>query len=251
MQWLKLHDRNPEYTKMVDKYAAKAYVANLIGTEYVIPTIGVYDKFEDIDFGRLPKRFTIKCTHNSGGVVVVNDKDEIDIKKLENSFKKILRSQYFYLGREWPYKDVSPRIIIEENLQNENPMASISDYKLWCFNGEVKCSYVTTNRNSKQGLRINFHDEDWKPLPFERSYPRNPIEIEKPSQYEKMVKLAKILSKDIPFVRAHFYQKGEFIYFGELTFSPDSGVKKFIPEEWDYKLGQWIKLPVTIGDTSK
>ncbi|PGL72702.1 ATP-grasp fold amidoligase family protein [Bacillus sp. AFS055030] len=242
MQWLKLYDRNPRYSLMVDKYAVKTYVEEMVGPEYIIPTIGVYDKFEDIDFSQLPNRFVIKCTHNSGGVVVVNDKKDIDIKKIEKDFKRMLKRNFFYAGREWPYKNVPPRIIIEENLQDENEKIQINDYKLMCFNGELKCSFVCSNRNSKQGLCVNFYDEDWLPMPFERHYPRNSVEIEKPSQYEKMVQLAKILSKDIPFVRVDFYQKGEQVYFGELTFYPGSGAEEFTPEIWDYKLGQWINL---------
>ena len=245
IQWLKLYDRNPAYTKMVDKALVKSYVADLIGEQYIIPTYGVYEKFDDIDFSVLPKRFVMKCTHNSGGVVVVDNKDNIDVMQLKERFDKLLKKQFYYVGREWPYKDVKPQIIIEENIQEEASEEQISDYKLMCFNGEVKCSFVCSNRNSKSGLCVNFYDEHWEPMPFERHYPRNLIEIPKPSMYDEMVRLAEILSRNIPFVRVDFYQKNEKIYFGELTFYPGSGVEEFSPEIWDYKLGEWMTLPKT------
>lgn len=243
LQWLKINDRNPRYINMVDKYEVKKYIESTIGLEYVIPTFGIYNSFQEINFEKLPKRFVIKCTHNSGGVVVVNDKDKINIKDLEKKFNRMLKKNFFYVGREWPYKNIVPRIIIEENIQEEDSKEQIKDYKIMCFNGEPKCSFVCSNRNAESGLCVNFYDYNWKPMPFERHYPKNKQEIEKPSQYNKMLELAKKLSKDIPFVRVDFYQKGEQIYFGELTFYPGSGMEEFTPDEWDEKLGKWIELP--------
>ncbi len=243
IQWLKINDRNPKYINMVDKFEAKSYVESIIGSEYIIPTYGVYDSFEEIDFEKLPKRFVIKCTHNSGGVVVVQDKEKIDKDKLAKKFKKMLNKNFFYVGREWPYKSIKPRIIVEENIQDVDSDEQINDYKIMCFNGNPKCSFVCSNRNSSEGLCVNFYDYNWNPLPFERHYPRNKNEIEKPSQYDKMIELSKKLSKGIPFVRVDFYQKGEQIYFGELTFYPGSGMEEFTPDEWDEKLGGWLNLP--------
>ena len=243
IQWLKINDRNPKYIKMVDKFEAKSYVESIIGSEYIIPTYGVYDSFKEIDFEKLPKRFVIKCTHNSGGVVVVQDKEKIDKDKLAKKFKKMLHKNFFYVGREWPYKSIKPRIIVEKNIQDEDSDEQINDYKIMCFNGNPKCSFVCSNRNSKDGLCVNFYDYNWNPLPFERHYPRNKNEIKKPSQYDKMIKLSKKLSREIPFVRVDFYQKGEQIYFGELTFYPGSGMEEFTPDEWDEKLGEWLELP--------
>ena len=242
LQWLKINDRNPRYINMVDKYEVKKYIETTIGLEYVIPTLGIYNSFQEINFEKLPKRFVIKCTHNSGGVVVVNDKDKINAKELEKHFNRMLKKNFFYVGREWPYKNIVPRIIIEENIQEEDSKEQINDYKIMCFNGEPKCSFVCSNRNAESGLCVNFYDYNWQPMPFERHYPKNKQEIEKPSQYNKMLELAKKLSKDIPFVRVDFYQKGEKIYFGELTFYPGSGMEEFTPDEWDEKIGNWLDL---------
>lgn len=243
LQWLKINDRNPRYINMVDKYEVKKYIETTIGLEYVIPTFGIYNSFQEINFEKLPKHFVIKCTHNSGGVVVVNDKDKINTKELKKKFNRMLKQNFFYVGREWPYKNIVPRIIIEENIQEEDSKEQIKDYKIMCFNGEPKCSFVCSNRNAESGLCVNFYDYNWQPMPFERHYPKNKQEIEKPSQYNKMLELAKKLSKDIPFVRVDFYQKEEQIYFGELTFYPGSGMEEFTPDEWDEKLGKWIELP--------
>ena len=155
----------------------------------------------------------------------------------------MLNKNFFYVGREWPYKSIKPRIIVEENIQDVDSDEQINDYKIMCFNGNPKCSFVCSNRNSSEGLCVNFYDYNWNPLPFERHYPRNKNEIEKPSQYDKMIELSKKLSKGIPFVRVDFYQKGEQIYFGELTFYPGSGMEEFTPDEWDEKLGGWLNLP--------
>jgi len=242
LQWLKIHDRNPEYTKMVDKYEAKKYVSEIIGKNYIIPTIGVYERFEDIKFEELPQKFVIKCTHNSGGVVVVNDKNCINRKKLQKKFKNLLKQNFFYVSREYPYKNVKPKIIIEENIQPENETSQINDYKLMCFNGKVKCSFVCSNRNTTSGLCVNFYDKNWNPMPFERHYKKNPIEIPKPNQYDKMVELAEKLSKNIPFVRVDFYIVKNKIFFGELTFYPGGGVEEFTPDVWDLKIGEWIDL---------
>lgn len=243
IQWLKINDRNPKYVSMVDKYEAKKYVESIIGSEYIIPTFGIYNSFEEIDFEKLPKRFVIKCTHNSGGVVIVNDKDKINKKELAKKFSRMLKKNFFYVGREWPYKNIVPRIIVEENIQEENSKEQVKDYKIMCFNGEPKCSFVCSNRNTKNGLCVNFYDYNWNPMPFERHYPKNKQENEKPSQYDKMLELSKKLSKGIPFIRVDFYQKGEQLYFGELTFYPGSGMEEFNPDIWDEKLGEWIKLP--------
>ena len=242
LQWLKIHDRNPKYTKMVDKYEAKKYVSEIVGKDYIIPTIGIYEHFEDIKFEELPQKFVIKCTHNSGGVVVVNDKNNINRKKLQKKFKNLLKQNFFYVGREYPYKNVNPKIIIEENIQPENETSQINDYKLMCFNGKVKCSFVCSNRNTESGLYVNFYDKDWNPMPFERHYAKNPIEIPKPNQYDKMVELAEKLSKNIPFVRVDFYIVKNKIFFGELTFYPGGGVEEFTPDVWDLKIGEWIDL---------
>lgn len=252
IQWLKLHDHNPDYVTMVDKCDVKSYVASVIGEEYIIPTLGVWERFDDIDFKGLPGQFVLKCTHDSGGLVICKDKARLDMDAARKKIEGAMRNNYFYLGREWPYKQVRPRIIAETYISDERdvnasrPVQSVEelrDYKLMCFNGKVKCSFVCTDRFSGTGLKVTFFDRDWHRMPFNRHYPASELEIGKPHNYEKMVALAERLSQDIPFVRVDFYEPKGQIYFGEMTFYPGSGFEEFTPVEWDYTLGGWIQLP--------
>lgn len=242
LQWLKLYDRNPEHIKMVDKYEAKEYVKNIIGEQYIIKTLGIYNSFDEIDFSKLPNQFVIKCTHDSGGVVICKNKDELDIKKVRKKINHCLKRNYFYNTREWPYKNIKPRILIEE-YKNDNVNEDLLDYKLMCFNGRVKCSFVCSERQSKKGLAIDFFDDNWNHMPFERHYRNLGKEIKKPKNFDKMIELAEKLSKDIKFVRVDFYEINGKIYFGEMTFFPGSGFEEFTPEKWDYELGKLIELP--------
>ena len=241
LQWLKLYDRNPMYTKLVDKVAVKDYVVQIIGKEYVIPTIAVWNKTCDIDFKNLPEKFVIKCNHDSGNIIIVN-KDDCNIEEIKKCLDKTLNNDYYLFGREWPYKNVQRKIFAEQYLVDESGCELI-DYKLMCFNGQVKCSFTCSNRLGKEGLYVNFYDRKWQPMPFERHYPRKPKEIQKPVSYEKMVELAEILSKGIPFVRVDFYQIDEKPLLGELTFYPGNGMEEFTPDKWDYCLGSWLNLP--------
>lgn len=243
LQWLKLYDRNPEYTTMVDKYEVKKYVADKIGEQYVIPTLGVWNSFDEIDFDALPNQFVLKCTHDSGGFVICRDKSNLDIESAKDKINKSLSVNYYYRGREWPYKNVKPRIIAEQYMEDASS-DELKDYKLMCFNGKVKCSFVCSERFSEDGLKVTFYDRDWNVMPFERHYPRSQCPIAKPSSYDDMVRLAEQLSKDIPFVRVDFYEVSGKIYFGELTFYPGSGFEEFEPFEWDKTLGSWIRLPI-------
>ena len=240
IQWLKLYDRKPEYIKLVDKYSVKEYVASIIGSQYIIPTLGVWDKFSDINFEELPPEFVLKCTHDSGGVWVIKDKKFL--KGIKKKVEKCLKVNFYYTSREWPYKYIQPRIIAEKYMGNKSK--DLCDYKLMCFNGKVKCIFVCSNRKSESGLNVTFFDLDWKRLPFERKYPVNPNIIERPKTFEEMVILAEKLSKNIPFVRIDFYEIDDKPYFGEITFYPGAGFEKFEPEEWDEVLGSWIKLPI-------
>lgn len=242
LQWLKLYDRIDEYTDLVDKYKVKKIVSEIIGEEYIIPTLGVWKNFEEIDFTKLPNQFVLKCTHDSGGLVICTDKSKFNIKKARKKIQKSLNNNYYMQNREWPYKNVERQIIVEKYMVDESGY-ELKDYKLMCFNGKVKCSFVCSNRNTESGLCVNFYDSKWNPMPFERHYQKNPIEIEKPKEYSKMVALAEKLAQNIPFVRVDFYIIKNKIYFGELTFYPGSGFEKFSPVEWDYKFGEWLKLP--------
>jgi hypothetical protein len=240
LQWLKLYDRNPLYTVMVDKYAAKQYVSDIIGEQYIIPTLGVWESFDDIDFGQLPDQFVLKCTHDSHSLVICRDKSRLDLKDARNRLTKSLKRNYYYAGREWPYKDVKPQIIAEKYMEDSRS-SDLCDYKFMCFHGKVKCTFVCTDRSSD--LKVTFFDNNWQILPFERSHPASKSIINKPLNFELMIKLAETLSKDIPFLRVDFYEIDGKVYFGELTFYPGSGLESFQPSEWDTKLGQWIILP--------
>lgn len=243
LQWLKLYDRKDIYTTMVDKYEVKKYVANIIGEEYIIPTIGIYNKFDDINFDILPNQFVIKCTHDSGGLVIVKDKSNLNIKSARKIIEKSLRRNYYYYGREWPYKNVKPRIIIEKYMANEKQKELI-DYKFFCFNGEPKFLYVSEGLSNHKTARISFVDMDYKKTEFYRKDYKPFDELpKKPINFEKMKELAAILAKDIPFLRVDFYEIEGKIYFGELTFYPCSGFIPFEPEEWDRKLGDMLELP--------
>ena len=241
LQWLKLYDRKPGYTTMVDKYAVKKYVADIIGEEYIIPTLGVWNHFDEIDFDKLPNHFVLKCTHDSGGIVICKDKNKLDLKSAKKKIEKCLKRNYYWSSREWPYKDVKPRIIAEPYMEDSNAHELI-DYKFMCFNGKVKCSFTCSERFSKDGLKVTFFDKDWNVMPFERHYPVSKNSPKKPINYDKMIQFSEQLSKGIPFVRVDFYEINGQLYFGELTFYPGGGFEEFTPEEWDYKLGDFLKL---------
>ena len=242
LQWLKLNDRKQEYSKMVDKYEVKKYVAKIIGDEYIIPTIGVYNSFDEINFENLPERFVIKSTHDSGGVVICKDKQNFDIKKAKKIIKKSLKRNFYLTSREWPYKSVKPRIIIEQYMKDERDN-ELRDYKLFCFNGRYKIMFIATNRQGDGDTYFDFFDENFNHLPLKNGHPNAPVPPHKPSNYEKMIELAEKLSTGIPQVRVDFYDVNGKIYFGEMTFFHWSGLVPFEPEEWDRKLGDLIELP--------
>ena len=248
LQWLKLYDRNPKYTIMVDKSLVKNYVKEIIGDTYIIPTIGIYDNFKQINFELLPNSFVMKCTHDSGGIILCKDKSIFDKKKAYKIIKKGLKHNYFYDGREWPYKNVKPRIIIEKYMMESNN-SELNDYKLFCFNGVPKYVLVCSDRMSN--LKETFYDINWNLAPFKR--PNHDIDksIKKPKNFNKMIELATKLSKNIPFVRVDFYEVNNKIYFGELTFFPASGMSEFSPRDWDKKLGKMLDISMVIKDEKK
>ena len=244
LQWLKLYDRNPLYTTLVDKVAVKDYVAKMIGAEYIIPTLGVWDNPDEIDFDKLPNQFVLKCNHNSGlGMCICKDKSKLNIKQVKKELTKGLKQNYYLTGREWPYKDVPRKIIAEQFMRDADNSEELKDFKLMCFNGKVKCSFVCSERFTPNGLKVTFYDSNWEIMPFERHYPRCKTPLPKPTNYNEMVSLAETLSQDIPFVRVDFYSINGKTYFGELTFHPGSGFEEFTPFAWDKTLGDWLKLP--------
>lgn len=242
LQWLKLNDRKKTYTKMVEKYDAKEYVSNIIGKEYIIPTIGVYDKFDEIDFKNLPNQFVIKCTHDSGGIVICKNKKELDIESAKKKINKSLNKNFFYHGREWPYKNIKPRIIVEKFMKDDK-YSSMRDYKFFCFNGKPEIMYLSEGLEDHSTAGMSFFDMNFKLLPLKRKdYHELNYNVEKPKNFEKMKKFAEMLSKDIPHIRVDFYEINGKLFFGELTFYTCSGFVPFEPEEWDYKLGKMINL---------
>jgi glycosyltransferase involved in cell wall biosynthesis len=243
LQWLKLYDRNPLYTQLVDKYEARKYVAKSIGEEYLIPLIGIWDEFDDIDFSKLPNQFILKCTHDSGGIVICKDKNKLNIEVAKNKINKSLKRNYYYLGREWPYKNVKPRIICEKYMVDESGI-ELKDYKFFCFGGSPKILFVATDRGVD--TRFDFYDMKFTHIPVMQHYKNGVKKIIKPKGFTKMVKLASQLSKDIPHVRIDFYDVNGKVYFGELTFYHFSGFEKFDPEEYDDIFGNWIELPLKI-----
>lgn len=243
LQWLKLYNRNPLYTTLVDKYEVKEYVSKLIGQEYIIPTLGVWNHFDDINFAELPQQFVLKCTHDSGSVVLCENKHNFDKKAAKDKLETSLRQNYYYGGREWPYKNVVPRIIAEEYIEALGGKSELLDYKFMCFNGKHKCTFTCTERFSGDGLKVTFFDQQWNMMEFERHYPKSKKNIAQPSQYNRMVELAETLSQNIPFARIDFYEVNDKIYFGEITLFPGSGFEEFTPKEWDFTLGSWIELP--------
>lgn len=241
LQWLKLYNRKPEYSKMVDKYEAKKYVASIIGEEYIIPTYGVWTSFDEINFDELPNQFVLKCTHGSGDVVVVKDKSEFDINSAREKIEKSLKTNYYKISREWPYKNVQPRVIAEKYMEDNS--GGLIDYKIFCFNGEAKFMLIATDRFTSEELKFDYFDRDFNWLDFEWTHKRSDIKPERPLNFEKMFQLAEKLSEGLPHVRVDFYESNREIYFGELTFFHASGLEKFNPQEWDEKIGAMLKLP--------
>lgn len=242
LQWLKLYDRNPLYSVMVDKYAVKEYVANIIGEKYIIPTLGIWESAEDIDFASLPNQFVLKCTHDSHGIVICKDKHSLNINEAKKKLSKALKTNYYYFFREWPYKDVKPRIIAEKYMEDTNA-GELRDYKFFCFNGVAKCFKVDFDRFIDH--HANYYDMNHNLLDMGECVcpPDHSRIIDLPENISDIGKLGEMLSDSIPFLRTDFYDIEGNIYFGELTFFPASGVGKFLNSETDLKLGTWMKLP--------
>lgn len=251
IQWLKLYNRKPEFTVMVDKVKVKEYVAEKLGEEYIIPTIGVWNTPEEIDFDKLPDKFVLKCNHNSGtGMYICKDKSRMDIAKVRTGLWMGLKEDYFLHSREWPYKNVMRKILAEKFMEDKNT-SELRDYKFFCFDGVAKYCQVISDRSTEE--KIDFYDMDWNRLigligliGLSPSHViRNSEEsIECPKTLEDMKRMASILSKDIPFARIDFYEINGRAYFGEITFFPAGGFGFFRPDEWNRKLGDMININV-------
>lgn len=242
LQWLKLYDRKPEYTTMVDKYEVKKYVANIIGEEYIIPTLGIWDNVEDIELDKLPNQFVLKCTHDSGSIVICKDKSKLDFEEAKKKLKKGLGRNLFWYAREWPYKDVKPRIIAEKYLSSDRE-DDLSDYKVLCFHGEPKIIEVHMGRFNGEHTQ-DCYDKLWNKTNIEQyDLPNSKELIPKPLFLEEMLRLSMLLSKDIIHIRVDWYYTNNKLYFGELTFYDGCGYNQFCGDA-DELLGSWIKLPI-------
>lgn len=243
LQWLKVNDRKPIYTTMVDKYEVKKYVADIIGEEYIIPTLGVWNSFDEIDFDTLPDQFVLKCTHDSGGLVIVRDKASFDREKARKKLTAALKVNPYTVDREWPYKNVKPRIIAEKYMEDTTTQ-ELRDYKIFTFDGVAKALFVATDRASEtEETKFDFFDMEYRHLDIRNGHPNAAEPPAKPETFEEMKKLAEKLSQKIPHLRVDFYEVDGKAYFGELTFSHWSGMTPFEPAEWDETFGEWIKLP--------
>lgn len=239
LQWLKLYNRNPEYTRIVDKVTFKEYITEKIGAEYIVPVLGVWEKFDDIDFDKLPDKFVLKCNHDSGGLVICKDKSTFDIKAAKEKIDKCLKRNYFNMFREWPYKNVKPCILAEEYLDLPEGMA---EYKIFSFNGEAKVIDVCMGVAHTPTRTNTFFDRNWKRLPLQTYLPNEKGDITPPQELPQMLEIADKLSQGIPQVRVDFYIYNDKIYLGEMTFFHNSGVVAINPYEWDIKLGEYIDL---------
>lgn len=245
LQWLKLHDKHAEYTQMVDKVEAKKYVASIVGEKYIIPTLGVWNSVDEIEWDKLPNQFVIKVTSDSGGIVVCKDKSKLDIKKAKKKLSKGWGKNYYVFNKEYPYRYLKPRIIAEEYKEDESGY-ELKDYKIFCFNGEPKILFVASDRQKAgEDTKFDFFDLDWNHLPFTNGHPNSTEEIVKPKNFDEMLEVARKLSGGgkNPQVRIDLYNCNGKIYFGEITFFHWSGMTAFEPMEWDFKLGEMIKLP--------
>lgn len=245
IQWLKLHDRKPEYTMMVDKILVKEYVSKKISKDIVVPILAEYESVQDIDIDKLPDQFVLKTNHSGGntGVVVCKDKRIFDVNeakaKLQNSLAGCAGYDDYL---EWPYKDVKRKVFAEAYLEDET--GGLMDYKFMCFNGEPKFIHICPDRNSGGPIHFDYYDLDWNKLPFTIEHPNSDIIVSQPKSFDQMLEYAKILSAGIPLSRIDFYEVAGKPYFGEITFYPYSGMEKFDKEEWNIKLGDWIKLAI-------
>lgn len=242
LQWLKLYDHRPVYTDMVDKYQAKRFVAERIGEAYVIPTLGVWDRPKDIDFDSLPEKFVLKCTHDSGGLVICKDKSRLDREAAVEKLAKCLKRDYFEVHREWPYKNVNKKIIAEAYMEDLAD-GELRDYKFFTFGGVPRVLYIAQGRGKGEPTVADFFDMEFNHLPFTIDHDTAEVPPHRPENFERMQSLVAKLSEGTPQLRVDFYEVDGKVYFGEMTFFHCSGFAAFHPESWDETFGSWVTLP--------
>lgn len=244
LNWMKLYGRNPLYTRMVDKFEAKGYVAEKIGSEHVIPAYGVWHSFDEIDFDQLPDQFVLKCNHDSGSYVICEDKSTFDKDRARSILEPALRKNYYWMFREWAYKNVDRRILAEQYIPSLGKKDSV-EYKLTCFNGEVKVITVCSGI-PHQAFELRHNDNysrDWKRQNWYAYYKPTGKDFQKPAEMDEIIALSEKLSEGIPQVRVDWYIVDGNIYFGEFTFYTWAGYITFEPEEWNRVMGDWMTLP--------
>ena len=249
LQWLKLYDRNPLYTRLVDKYEVKEYISNIIGEQYIIPTLGVWNSPEEIDFTSLPNRFVLKTTFGGGsdGVAICKDKENTNLDSLREKIRKSFNTNPYIRAREWPYKNVPRRIIAEQYMEDDS--GELRDYKFYCFNGEPKVMLVASNRFTNHNF--NYFDMDFNVLPITSAMGTHAdIAFERPACFDEMKDIAAKLSVGFAHVRVDLYYCENRVYFGELTLYDSSGFDDLNSEEWNQRFGDWITLPKKIRETS-
>lgn len=251
LQWLKLHDRKYIYTKLVDKFAIRHVIEEKFGKSILIPLIGVYNSPSEIPWDALPEKFVIKCTHGSGCNLVCKDISQLNILLAEKQLLSWMNKNWYQFGREWPYKNVPPRIIIEKYMTDNVYTTDLTDFKFYCFEGKPHYCQVISGRHMKNGhssYYIDFYDMKWHHLPFtgmnapRHPYPPAPQLQKKPSSFNEMFRIAQEMAKDIHFVRVDFYEIESKPYFGEFTLYPLSGFGEFEPKVWNHRMGCLIKI---------
>lgn len=240
LNWMKLYDRNPLYTQLADKYAVKEYVKEKIGEEYLVPLLGVWDDANDIDFDKLPEKFVLKCTHDSGSCIICRNKDVFDRKSAIKRLNKALKINYYYYSREWVYKNIPRRIIAEQFIEDMDDKET-RDYKIFTFDGEPRFLYIATDRGIG-ATKFDYFDLDFNHIDVRQHYPNSDKVLHKPKNYELMLDLSRKLSSGLRHARIDFYEVNGKIYFGEYTFYNNGGVTAYDPESWDYKFGEWLNI---------
>lgn len=238
LQWMKLYDRNPRYTTMVDKAEAKNWAAKIIGPQHIIPTLGLWERFDDIDFDALPARFVLKCTHDSHSAIICRDKSRLDKAAAKKQLEKALKRRFYYEGRQWPYKNVPPRILAEPYMENK-ATGDLRDYKFFTFQGQPRVMYIATGRGTGETYG-DFFDMEFNHLDLNIDHVCAPTPPEKPALFEQMKQAAQALAQGTPQVRVDFYEVDGQFYFGEMTFFHCSGFVSFQPDSWDTQFGQWM-----------
>lgn len=245
LQWLKLHDHNPLYPTLVDKYRVKQYVAERIGKEHVIPTLAVYRSVDEIDLDKLPNQFVLKCNHDSGSVIICRDKSKFDIEKAKNKLEKCLKHNFYWDAREWAYKHVKP-VIFAEQYMEDSSLHDLPDYKFFAFDGVVKYLFIATERSSEEAeTKFDFFDIDFNHIDVTNGHPNAETLPDKPTCFKEMIEFSEKLSRGFPQVRCDFYEVNGKSYFGEFTFYHWGGMTPFNPPDFDKELGGWIRLPNT------